>query len=200
MREKGKVKLTVKNNIDFEDNHLNNASSGEKLNNVSFISNAESEIDEYLAYNNNYSLIMKHLTTLEAENVCLQFLLDQGTFKMNNQQANNAKSNKRKPKILDESDNDILSNNSKILEQNERSKYVKTIVDDCESTRNSKKNVNEKPSDTTSSNLTIQSQTSTGSRSSRGQVQQTHQSIRNSKKNVNEKLLDTTSSNLTIQS
>ncbi|CAG8647076.1 11872_t:CDS:2, partial [Funneliformis caledonium] len=192
MREKGKVKLTVNNNVDFEDNHnraflsknLNNASSGEELNNISSISNAESEIDEHYAHDNDYSLIMKCLTILKAENVRLQFLLDQGTFKMNNQQANNAKLNKRKPKILDESDDDTSSNDSKILEQNERSKRVRTIIDNREQThritRNGKRNMvneNEEPSlivdksfsDTISSNLTIQPQTSIGSRSSRGQ-------------------------------
>ncbi|CAG8596961.1 12869_t:CDS:2, partial [Funneliformis mosseae] len=119
IREKGKAKLIVNNDVDFKDNYislrkrkgkakvividdvnfknnrafssenLNNASSGEKLNNVSSIANAKSEIDEHSAHE---------------------------TFKMNNQQANNVKPNKRKPKILDESNDDTLNNYLKILE------------------------------------------------------------------------------------
>ncbi|CAG8719899.1 6147_t:CDS:1, partial [Funneliformis caledonium] len=71
---KGKAKVIVNDNVDFENNHafisedLNNTSSGEKLNNVSSISNAESEINEHSVHDNDYSLIMKHLITLEAKN------------------------------------------------------------------------------------------------------------------------------------
>ena len=136
---KGKVKVTI-DDVDFGDNHtsssddLNNASLTEDLDDAYSILNAKSEIDEQLAHNNdyNYSLIIKRLATLEAENERLQSLLNKETFEMNNQQATDAKPNKRKLKILDESDNDTSNNNSKLIEQKEKSKIVETIVDNHE--------------------------------------------------------------------
>ena len=73
---------------------------------------------------------MKCLIVLEAENVCLQLLLNKETYKMNDKQAIDNAKPKRKPKILDKSDDDTLSNNSKLSEQKERSKCIKTIVND----------------------------------------------------------------------
>ena len=75
MKEKGKAKMLIDDDFDFE----NDASSNESLNDIS---NDESEMAKQLVYNNNdhkFDLIMKRIAALEAENTRLQICLNKET-------------------------------------------------------------------------------------------------------------------------
>ena len=89
MKEKGKAKMLIDDDFDFE----NDASSNESLNDIS---NDESEMAKQLVYINDhkFNLIMKQqkrIAALEAENACLQICLNKETTKDQQIINNNAK-------------------------------------------------------------------------------------------------------------
>ena len=81
MKEKGKAKMIIDDNFDFE----NDASSNESLNDIS---NDESEMAKQLVYINDhkFNLIMKRIVALEAENARLQICLNKETSRTKDQQ------------------------------------------------------------------------------------------------------------------
>ena len=120
MKEKGKAKMLIDDDFDFE----NDVSSNESLNDIS---NDESEMAKQLVYINDhkFNLIMKQqkrIAALEAENACLQICLNKETTKDQQIINNNAK---RIHNSSSES-NDTSEDDLKLISKKKSSKYIKS--------------------------------------------------------------------------